>query len=188
MIEIVNLRKSYRFYRDLHPDKQIEKYEKDSLITYLDIVNGLMEFMMKKVWEGNDVMLGAKLGRIGIRGEKVKPIIVKDKDGKETIRGVAPDWGATKKLQAIDPIAKQNKTIVYCFNEHSGGIKYDYCWWTGKLALVHKSFYGFTFSRTNRRTLVSMIKKERKEYLIRVKKIKPEKIKKNEQSSPSIQD
>lgn len=163
MIKTVCIRDSYTFYKKFYNESIPDCDYRAGLPVYIEIVNGLMQYIMKKVFDGFDVRLGAKLGILMIRGQKIKPVI--DKDGE--IKGIAPNWGETKKLQAIDPIAKENKTIVYCFNEHSNGIKYRLLWNQEGVIIENKTLYGMSFSRWNRRELSRLITKENKEYLMK---------------------
>lgn len=170
MIEQVNITKSYKYYRQQDPSGVPGLDYKKGMPVYIKIVSGLMKFIMQKVFEGNDVVLGAKLGKISIRGEKVVPIIVENKEtGEKEIRGVAPNWGETKKLQARDEEAKRKRTIVYCFNEHSNGIKYEFVWDRVNVLIKNKNYYQLTFSYDNRRELTRLIY-EGKEYQLRPKK------------------
>jgi len=162
MLKTVCIKDSYTFYRKFYKESIPNCDYREGLPIYLDIVNGLMQFIMAKVFQGFEVRLGAKMGVISIIGKKVKPLI--DKNGE--IKGIAPDWGETKKLQARDPVAKENKTIVYCFNEHSNGIKYNFSWARENVVIKNKTLYGMSFSRQNRRELVRLIKEENREYLI----------------------
>lgn len=162
MIRTVNIRSSYTFYRKHYGEGIPGVDYRDGLPIYIDIVNGFMKFMMKKIFEGYDVRLAAKLGVVGIRGKKVKPFI--DENGD--VKGVAPNWGETKKLQARDEKAKKDRTIVYCFNEHSNGIKYNFYWSSIDVIIINKTYYGFTFSRWNRRELSRLVQEEGKEYIV----------------------
>lgn len=176
MIDLVVTADSYKYYRQNNPSElyiPILDY-KQGFPVYRKITSGLMDFMMDKVLEGFDVRLGAKLGVIGIRGKKIEPIIVKDKDGNDVIRGIAPDWGATHKLQASNPEAKEKRTRVFCFNEHSNGIKYQFFWAKEQVKIHNKQFYSFTFMKTNKRKLTKAIKEQGKEYLIKDKKFEYE--------------
>lgn len=169
MINRENIIDSYKFYRRENPkiDPSVVTTQDDERV-FLGIIYGFIDHMMEKVFDGWDVKLGAKLGIMGVRGMKIEPII----NERGEIKGVAPDWGATKKLQASDPIAKEKRTIVYCFNEHSNGIKYQFFWGKRGSIVTHKTFYSLTFSRHNRRTLASGIKTKNKEYLIVPTKVK----------------
>lgn len=164
MLKTVCIKDSYTFYKKLNREGIPNRDYREGKPVYLDIVNGLMKFLMKKVLDGFDVRLGAKLGIISIVGKKIKPII--NKEGE--VKGIAPNWGETKKLQAKDPIAKENKTIVYCFNEHSNGIKYNFCWGKTDVVVENKTLYNISFSRWNRRELARRVIKENKEYLIKI--------------------
>lgn len=143
----VNLRDSYRFYQ-----KNAE--EPVNVKAYIDIVLGFIKFMMKKVFEGKDIKLPAELGVLGVRGRKVKPRL--DADGN--IVGLAPDWVSTKKLWDTNEKAKEAKTIVYHFNEHTSGFRYKITWFRKDMKFKNKSVYSICFSRNNKRTLSALIK------------------------------
>lgn len=153
------------------PVKRIEKLEKEynivpeikdpTAVIFTSIVLGYMKFLIRKLFEGHDIRLGARLGMIGIRGKKVKARI----DYKGEVKGVAPSWAKTKKLWDTDPIAKAKKQLVYCFNEHTEGIKYRIAWNKKEVIVKNKIFYGLTFNRANRRELWKLLN-EGKEYLV----------------------
>lgn len=202
MIETYNIKDSYNDYRrnllierlkkvspnsteyKRLPIKLIERLEaklniileiKDPGISiYNEIVYGYLKFILKKIFEGNDVRLGARLGIIGIRGKKIIPVL--NKEGK--IKGVAPSWGKTK-LKWIEEaksmgltfeeylkvVPKENRKLVYCFNEHTEYIRYRIVWYKKNVVVKNKIFYGLTFNRVNRRTLWNLIN-EGKEYFV----------------------
>ena len=162
MIKTVNIKDSYTFYRKYYKEGIPNCDYRNGIPVYIEIVNGFMKFIMKKVFDGFDVRLGAKLGTLMIRGKKVKPYI--DKEGN--IKGVAPNYGETKKLWAKDSKAKEEKTIIYCFNEHSNGIGYRLLWNKEGVIVKNKSMYGMSFSRANRREVNRLVVEENREYLI----------------------
>lgn len=202
MIDTYNIRDSYVDYRkrllkdrlqkvtssttnyERLPIKLIEKLEaklgvtpevKDPGMTvYINIVHGYLKFLMRKVLEGNDIRLGAKLGIVGIRGKKIMPEI--GWDGK--IKGVAPSWSKTKAKwtkeaeamgltfkEFLDKVPKNERKLVFCFNEHTEYIRYRIVWYKKNVIVGNKTFYGLTFNRVNRRALWKLIN-EGKEYLV----------------------
>lgn len=160
MIQTVTIGDSYKWYRQNYQNTTSDK------ASYLRIIDSYMKLMVDKLFEGYDIKLGARLGTIAIKGKKVTPVL--DKDGN--IKGIAPNWGATKKLQAENEEAKKNRTIVYCFNEHSNGIKYSFKWSKVNVVVVNKTFYTLILSRRNRRNLSKLIQ-EGKEYQVIPEKI-----------------
>lgn len=166
MIEVKNLRQSYKFYKELSYTGETTKLE---LNVYLEIIYGFIKFIMRKVFEGHDVKLGPgdSLGAIGLRGKRQKFYI-----DKETghVRGLAVDWKKTKDLWAESPEAKADKTLIYCTNEHTGGLRYSIVWWTKEMRLHNKIFYYLKFSRNNRRRAASHIK-EGAEYPVNVERV-----------------
>lgn len=162
-MEQVNIEASYKFYRaTVEEEHWITKDYKAGMKPYRNIVTGLMKFIMQKVFDGYDVKLGARLGVIGVRGRKVEPLI--NENGE--IKGVAPNWGETKKLQARDPIAKEKRTIVYCFNEHSNFIKYKFFWANNRSIMTNITYYSLTFAHPNKSKLHNYIVNENREYQI----------------------
>ena len=148
-----NLRASYKLFSQQNEDKLDIKI-------YLKIVSGFIKFLMDKVFEGYEVKLPGRLGSFYIRGKKVKPKLSPEGE----VIGLAPDWGATNKMWASDPVAKENKTIAYCFNEHSGGLRYKIIWSKTNVNVRNKTFYSVKFSRNNKRNVVKQIKSG-KEYI-----------------------
>lgn len=149
-----NLISSYKYYRKTIKGSEDRK-------TYLDIVGKFMLFLMDKVFEGFEVKLPAKMGSFYIVGRRVKPSI--DENGE--IKGVAPNWAETKKLWDNNEEAKKSKTLVYCFNERTNGIKYKLIWSRRNVNLVNKMIYSFRLSRTHKRRINELVTSG-KEYLV----------------------
>ncbi len=157
MIEILNTKSSYKHYKDTRNGTV-------DVRTYLKIIHGFIKFIMDKVFDGFDVHLSNSdsLGVIGIRGTKVKPYV--NEDGE--IKGVAPSWSKTRALWNENPEAKERGDIIYCFNEHSGGIKYRLVWHKDDMKLHNKTYYYLKFSRANRRRMWAIAIKGEKEYMV----------------------
>jgi hypothetical protein len=64
-----------------------------------------------------------------------------------------------------NPDKKESKEPIYCFNEHSNGVRYKFIWQQDKI-LVNKSVFIFKPSRTNKRNISKLIKSG-KEFLIK---------------------
>lgn len=149
-----NLRESYKYYKENAP-------EPVDIKTYLKIASQFITFLMGKVFEGSEVKLPARLGSFKIVGTKVKPRIGEDGE----IKGLAPNWPETKKLWEKDPEAKARKQLVYCFNEHTNGIKYKLAWAKKNVNIKNKTVYSFKLSRANKRKIHELAKKG-KEYIV----------------------
>jgi hypothetical protein len=154
MVDKVNLRDSYKYYKNNYEAKVDVK-------TYVLIVNGLMQFIIKKLFSAFDIILPYRLGMLCIRGKKIEPIVTEEGD----IRGIAPDWGKTRKLWREDPIAEANKTRIFCFNEHSNGIKYRILWLKRNAIFKNKTIYGLAVAKDNRRTFAKGVK-DGAEYIV----------------------
>lgn len=151
-MRIVNLRDSYRFYQK-HNEATV------SIKVYIDIILAFLKFLVQKIHDGKDIKLPCELGTLGIRGRKIKPKL----DEKGEIVGLAPDWVKTKALWARNPKAKEEKRLVYHFNEHSNGFRYKLVWFKKGVKFKHKSVYSFKFSRKNKRMINALVK-QGKEY------------------------
>jgi|SRR6187402_979836 len=152
-----SLRDSYRPYKT-----QVENPV--DIKIFVSVLNGYMKFLTRKLFERGELMLPQKLGNVLIQGKKVN---VRIEDGE--IKGLAPDWVKTKQLWEEDAIAKENKKLVYHFNEDTNGIRYKFRWSTTRYLIPNKTLYGLKMTRTNKRFLSQLVKKG-KEYLIVSKK------------------
>jgi len=171
MIERIKIKESYIFYRQdndrvLTEEEQlaipkIARYNEDRKV-YLKIVMGLFKFIMVKVFQGYEVKLGGRLGRVAVRGRATNPKIF-DYNGKNVISGIPVDWGETNKLWATNPEAKENKVRIFHFNDHSNGIRYRIYWSLRNMIFPNKSYYSLCFTRRNERHLAKLVK-EGKEF------------------------
>lgn len=149
-----NLRDSYKHYKS-------EVKESVDIKVYLEIASEFMKFIMKKVFDGFEVKLPARLGSFQIIGRKVKPKL--NEEGE--IANLAPDWVKTKALWESNPKAKLNKELVYCFNEHTNGVRYKFLWSKKNVNVINKGIYSIKFSRANKRKINELVK-QGKEYMV----------------------
>lgn len=149
-----NLRTSYSTYKE-------DVAEPIDIKTYILIVNGYMKFLISKLFARGEVMLPARMGNLDIIGTKPS---IEIQDGK--IKGLAPNWAATKELWESDEESRINKQLVYHFNEETNGIRYRIRWSKNRVMVSNKSLYSLRISRDNKRELSRLIK-EGKEYLIK---------------------
>jgi hypothetical protein len=150
----LNTRSSYkRYFKET--EKPVE------LNTFIPIANEYMEFLMKKVLEGEEVTMPARLGTLFIQGVKKK--LAFNKDG---VPMLPPNWGETKKLWDKNPDAKATKKIVYCLNEETNGVVYKLHWSKNRVPIENKLFYNFILTRGNKRAIHKEIK-QGKEYIIK---------------------
>lgn len=149
-----NLRDSYKTYKQ-------EVEVPIDIRTYMYIVNGFIQFLVCKLFSRGEILLPERLGVLSIIGRKQK---VRIEDGK--IKGLAPDWGKTKELWAHDEQAKENKQLVYHFNEQTNGVRYKFFWGKVRVAVPNKTLYSLKMTRANKRFLSELIKSG-KEYLIK---------------------
>ena len=149
----VNTRDSYALYSEIVENPVPSK-------TYIEIANSYMQFLFEKVIEGEEVTLPAKMGTISIEGRKREI-----KSNEEGLLILPPNWRATKELWDRNPQAKEEKKIVYCLNEETGGVSYRLHWSRNKIPLENKSLYSLIITRLNKRNISKAIKAG-KEYTI----------------------
>ena len=154
MKKFYNTRDSYVVYKNMS-DNPINISE------YVQIINQFMKFLILKLLSTGEIILPERLGRLSIFGKKVN---VRIEDGE--IKGLAPDWVKTKQLWDSDEEAKNNKQLVYHFNEETNGIRYKFFWSKNRVLVSNKTLYNLRMTRSNKRELSKLIR-ENKEYLIK---------------------
>ena len=120
----------------------------------------IMKFLILKLLSTGEIILPERLGRLSIFGKKVN---VRIENGE--IKGLAPDWVKTKQLWDSDEEAKNNKQLVYHFNEETNGIRYKFSWSKNRVLVSNKTLYNLRMTRSNKRELSKLVR-EGKEYLI----------------------
>lgn len=158
MIKQINIRESYKLYKIRANNYGFERIATKE---YLYIINGFIKFLMRRVFAGSDVKLPADMGTLGIRCTKVKPRI--GDDGR--IKGLAPNWPKTLELWNNNAEAKAEKRIVYCFNEHSNGMRYRFVWSRLNSIFTNKTVYSLQMSRPNKRVVNKMAHNGTAEFL-----------------------
>lgn len=148
-----NLKDSYKIYKEIDPNPVDIK-------VFLSIGYGFMKFLMRKLFFRGDILLPERLGKLEVIGKKVK---IRVEDGE--IKGLAPDWKSTLELWDTHPEAKEEKKLVYHFNEDTNGIRYRFGWGKNRVLMTNKTLYSLKMTRTNKRYLSSLIK-QGKEYAI----------------------
>lgn len=143
MSKINNLRSSYRKYLESSTENVVD------IKLYLSIAAEYNKFLIRKALEGNEVTLPARLGTIQIIGRKPK-ITIKE-DG--SISGLAPDWVKTKQLRDSDPIAKEQRKVVYHLNNETDGYRYSWKWSKFNVLVENKSLYSLIMTRNNKRAV-----------------------------------
>lgn len=151
--EHFNIRDSYTIYKKIskHPINE------DS---YCKLQKEFMKFISNFLLKNGEVILPDKLGKLQIIGKKPK---IKVEDNR--IKGLTPDWFETKKLWEQNKEAKEQKKLVYHFNEDTNGVRYRLLWSRNRVLLTNKTLYTFRLTRKNKRTLAKEIKNG-KEYMI----------------------
>ena len=154
MKKFYNTRDSYVVYKNMS-DNPINISE------YVQIINHFMKFLITKLLTTGEINIPERLGRLSIFGKKVN---VRIEDGE--IKGLAPDWVKTKQLWDSDEEAKNNKQLVYHFNEETNGIRYKFAWSKNRVLVSNKTLYNLRMTRSNKRELSKLVR-EGKEYLIK---------------------
>lgn len=151
----IGLRDAYKLYR--------KEYQNTVLLTvYLQVITGYAKFMTEKLLDSEVVPLAERLGDIEISGSKLKPTI--DEQGR--IQGLSPNWKATNDLWATCEKCKEEKQLVYHFDEHTQGLRYKLRWSKKKVFVENKDFYSFRLSFHNKKAIAKSLK-EGAEYYVR---------------------
>lgn len=153
MKKFYNTRDSYIVYKNMSVNPI-------NISQYVQIINHFMKFLSSKLLSTGEIILPDRLGRLSIFGKKVN---VRIEDGE--IKGLAPDWVKTKQLWESDEEAKNNKQLVYHFNEETNGIRYKFAWSKNRVLVSNKTLYNLRMTRSNKRELSRLVR-EGKEYLI----------------------
>lgn len=147
--------------RDSYKEQYLKLSNKPvELKEYLEITKEYNKMLIDELQDKGLVHLPERLGTLSIVGTKAKMTV---EDGK--IKGLAPDWKATKELWESDKECRDNKQLVYHFNEETNGIRYRYLWSTKNVALINRTIYNLIMTKGNKRDLAKLIKSG-KEYLI----------------------
>ena len=154
MKKFYNTRDSYVVYKNMSVNPI-------NISQYVQIINHFMKFLSSKLLSTGEITIPERLGKLSIFGKKVN---VRIEDGE--IKGLAPDWVKTKQLWDSDEEAKNNKQLVYHFNEETNGIRYKFAWSKNRVLVSNKTLYNLRMTRTNKRALSNLVK-EGKEYLIK---------------------
>lgn len=154
MKKFYNTRDSYVVYKNISVNPI-------NISQYVQIINHFMKFLSSKLLSTGEIIIPERLGKLSIFGKKVK---IRIEDGE--IKGLAPDWVKTKELWDSDSIAKQNKQLVYHFNEETNGIRYKFAWSKNRVLVSNKTLYNLKMTRSNKRGLSKLVR-EGREYLIK---------------------
>ena len=145
---------SYELYKEEN-ENPISKRD------YVSINRDFMKYLSAKLLVDGIVKFPERLGYVQVVGNKSKFRVENN-----MIKGLAPDWAGTKALWESDEEAKNNKQLVYHFNEDTNGVRYRFFWSKSRVLVANKTLYNLRMTRTNKRTLSSNIKNG-KEYLIK---------------------
>ena len=136
--------------------KMYESYIKDVEVgspydvpysTYVRITTSYIKKLVERLFEGFKVTLPYRLGYIQIVKKKMY-------FKSQLTKGKGIDWEATNKYGKV----------IHHLNEHSGGYKYLYYWDRRGSKVKNINSYRFIPTRTLKRTLASLIKKDKKDY------------------------
>ena len=145
---------SYELYKEEN-ENPISKKE------YVSINRDFMRFLSAKLLVDGIVKFPERLGYVQVVGNKSKFRVENN-----MIKGLAPDWKATKELWEREPEAKIQKRVLFHFNEETNGVRYMFFWSKSGVVVPNKTLYNFRACRTNKRLLSKNIKAGY-EYLIK---------------------
>lgn len=155
MSSVLGIRDIYKFYKKNNSDSVL-------LLEFLDIVNGYSNYLMTKLIDAEAVPLPERLGLLEFSGLKLKPRI--DNEGR--IQGLSPDWKKTNELWNKCDTCKEEKQLVFFFNEHTQGLRYKLRWSKKRVFVSNKEYYAFRLSFTNKKRFKDALM-EGKEYYVK---------------------
>lgn len=145
---------SYKLYKET----AVNPVEKS---LYNKLCRDYLKFLSARLLLDGSVKLPERLGTVEIQGTKAK---FRVEDG--LIKGLPPDWYSTRKLWEENPQAKEEKRVLFFFNEETNGIRYKFHWNKTGVVTPNKYLYQLQLCRTNKRELARLIKSG-KEYKIK---------------------
>jgi hypothetical protein len=129
------------------------KYPKDECPIDAKKFKDVLSGYWSMIADNYEVKYPIKFGYLKIVKEKRR---IKFYKGKAT--NLMVDWGATNKLWAEDPKAKEEKKLRFNTNEHTDGYMYKF-WWDRRTSTVKNlSAYSFKMNRTTSRKLAAAVK------------------------------
>jgi len=103
-----------------------------------------------------ELFLPRRMGSLRIKRYKTKFKL--KEDGELDTRKIPVDYPATLKLWEKDPVAKENKKLVFILNEHSDNHRAFWYWDKRTCTVKNQSKYAFKAARKNSRMLAKAIK------------------------------
>lgn len=121
-----------------------------SYAKYSDINYKFMQFIISIVFLGDRVYLPERMGSLVVKGKKQKLRIVGGH-----IKGLAPDWKATKEFRLNNP---DSTKVIFHTNLHTENIRYKIRWSKFNIYAKFKGYYSLRFTRNVKRQLSALIK------------------------------
>jgi nucleoid DNA-binding protein len=140
---------------------------------YDKVITDFLKFIAKKVINGAKVHLPFKCGILEIYGIHVpleNKLHLDLKNKAKTRTKLAPDWKKTKELWEKNDKAKEEKQLVFHFNEETNFTTYKIMWNPYGTNIKFSTFYKFDLTRKNKRTVAKNIKTNICSYFIYHKK------------------
>lgn len=140
--EYVSITDSYKYYI-----KNVKNHV--DISTYRKVLNTFHKMIIDHVIDNGDlVYLPLKMGTLAVKGAVSKPRL---ENG--VIRGLPIRWSKTFELWNEYPELKEKGQVIYCTNEHTGGVRYKFFWERNKVYVKFKSVFSLRISRDNKRRL-----------------------------------
>ena len=136
-----------RYLQETPEEDQVDKS------SYVALCRAFNRLMMDRVIKGDKIALPAKLGTLEVKGFKENF----DIENGGIIRGLSPNWKATKELWEREPQTKIDGKIIYNTNEHSDGVRYKYLWSKRNCHIRNHALYSLRITRAMKRTLSLLI-------------------------------
>lgn len=152
---------SDRWFREYEGKKIIINRDTDyyiDLSTYATVIDSFNRQLRDLIlMENYEFTMPHRMGRLSIKKKKLTPYIDKNGDFKNPL---PIDWKKTNELWDSDPVAKEKKTLVRHYNEHTNGYVAKWFYSTNTATFKWKSAYAFIPCRTAKQLLAGVLKDE----------------------------
>lgn len=149
----VSTKNFYKYYTKHTPKNSVYNLTPRLYGTILKEINA--EIMKLIITTNFEYQIVPKLGTLSIKKFKTK--LVLDEEGNLVKTRLSIDFGKTNALWKADPIAKENRKVVYHINRHTDGYRYKFYWNKKYSTVKNKSFYTFKAARDNNRMIATAI-------------------------------
>ena len=153
----------YDFYYNSLDSIELKSSYNLSKEKFAEVVSIMNTTMVENMITNNFVItLPFRLGNISIVKNKQNNTV--EEDGTLSKKGRAIDWKSTMDLWKENPEAKEEKTLIYFTNPHTGGFICKWKWYRKAPYAKNSRFYKFYPLRKWKRLLAKVLKNPLNDY------------------------